>query len=565
MSDLAIQRWLEKAIAQRGDVESALVVLTEQSDSNACATHWPKDKEPDPELLTVAQSKLQGPAEQLTSGMSDRRILTRPVSIHGKIVGALAMRLNSNESPLATSATQSNALLKLMQLGLQSPQLDQMAVSLTSEMATMFACDRVWLGAVKRRFSKVAGVSHGTNVGQKKALVRIVSAAMDEALDQAATVVHPQNQADHPRIALANAELLRVARSSGSVLSVPMFVEGRAVGAVTLERSQGARFDAAEIQRIEAAVLAIAPLWDLRARHQSSTLGLWSERVRSRFVASGERSPWFVPLSALVGLGLVALVLSSRWSYEISVPTRLEGQIQRAVVAPVDSFLKTVHVRAGDLVKKDQLLLELSDEELHLEQRRLQTEVARHETSFAEAQAKQDRTQLVISTAHIAESQAQLDLVEQQLIRTQLRAPFDAQIIQGDLNERLGAPIKRGDLLLTLTPSRELRVMLEVDERDVGQLKVGTQGALKLSALPEQNFGLVVERVMPVAKPELGRNMFLAEARISNSPNATTGTDALRPGLQGLARLDVGQRPLYWLIGHRISDWLRLKWWAWFG
>jgi multidrug efflux pump subunit AcrA (membrane-fusion protein) len=171
----------------------------------------------------------------------------------------------------------------------------------------------------------------------------------------------------------------------------------------------------------------------------------------------------------------------------------------------------------------------------------------------------------VIATARIAESQAQLDLVEQQLVRTQLKAPFDAQIIQGDLNERLGAPVKRGDLLLTLTPSRELRVMLEIDERDVSQLKAGTQGTLKLSALPDQNFELLVERVMPVAKPEVGRNSFLAEARITTSSGATVGMASLRPGLQGLARLDAGQRPLYWLIGHRFSDWLRLKWWAWFG
>jgi hypothetical protein len=569
MSDLAIQRWLEKAIAQRPDVESALVVLAERNESSsACATHWPKDKEPDPELLTVAQAKLQGPAEQLTSAMSERRILTRPVSIHGKVVGALAMRLNENSAQAALptpASTQSESLLKLVQLGLESAQLDQTAVLLASEMATMFACDRVWLGVVQRRFSKVLGLSHGTNLGQKKAVIRLVAAAMDESVDQAATIACPQDPEHHPRISLANAELVRVARGSSFVLTVPMFVAGRAVGAATFERAQGGSFDSAEIQKIEAAVMALAPLWDLRVRYQPSTFGLWGERIRSWFVTARERSPWFLPAISLVSLGLFTLILNSNWTHEISVPTRLEGQTQRAVVAPVDGFLKTVHVRAGDLVKKDQLMLELSDEDLRLEQRRLQTEVARQESSFAEAQAKQDRAQLVIATAHIAESQAQLDLVEQQLVRTQLRAPFDAQIIQGDLIERLGAPLKRGDLLLTLTPSRELRVMLEVDERDVGQLKVGTRGVFKLSALPEKDFELVVERVMPVAKPETGRNLFLAEARMTTASGQTSGMSALRPGLQGLARLDAGQRPLYWLVGHRISDWLRLKWWAWFG
>jgi hypothetical protein len=117
-------------------------------------------------------------------------------------------------------------------------------------------------------------------------------------------------------------------------------------------------------------------------------------------------------------------------------------------------------------------------------------------------------------------------------------------------------------MLLTLAPSREFRVMLELDERDVGQVQPGTAGAVTLSALPDRSFALVVDRVMPVARSEGGRNLFEAEARLDRGG---AGEDVLRPGLQGAARLDAGERPLAWVLGHRVLDWLRLQWWAWLG
>jgi hypothetical protein len=42
-------------------------------------------------------------------------------------------------------------------------------------------------------------------------------------------------------------------------------------------------------------------------------------------------------------------------------------------------------------------------------------------------------------------------------------------------------------------------------------------------------------------------------------------SDHLRPGLQGVAKIDAGQRSLLWLAGHRLSDWLQLQLWRWWG
>ena len=574
MSDLAIQRWLEQTVSVRGDVASALVVLgaAGAADAPSRATHWPADQPLDQDLLLAAQAQFAGTHAEAAAGWVERRILTRPVLAQGKVVGALAMRLidtptapsaavvSTPSTPAPLAPVESDALLKLVRTALAAPELDRSATALATELATAFACDRVFVGMTAQRFVQVKGLSHGAVLGHEQALTRVVGAAMDEAVDQGVSILYPQHPDDRPRVTLAHAELA-LGGNGLCVLTVPMFSAGRAVGALTFERSQAARFDAEALRRIEASAAALAPLLLLKVERERSVLQRLRSALRLNTGEWSKGSRRALLAGSLIGIGAVAALLGSTWTYQISATTRLEGQVQRAIVAPVDGFLKSAHVRAGDAVHEGQLMAELSDDDLRLERRRWETEVARHESTYAEAQAKADRTQLVITDARVAESRAQLALVDQQIARTQLLAPFDALVIKGDLAQQLGAPVKRGDLLLTLTPSRELRVILELDERDVGQVKAGARGAVTLSAMPERSFGLVIERVMPVAKAEAGRNTFEAEARLD--PVADVGV--LRPGLQGVARLDAGEQSLAWLASHRVLDWLRLQWWSWLG
>ena len=54
---------------------------------------------------------------------------------------------------------------------------------------------------------------------------------------------------------------------------------------------------------------------------------------------------------------------------------------------------------------------------------------------------KQDRTEVGIIFAKLEEARAQLQLVEIQLQRVKLVAPFDGVVITGDLTQTLGAPV----------------------------------------------------------------------------------------------------------------------------
>jgi len=40
-------------------------------------------------------------------------------------------------------------------------------------------------------------------------------------------------------------------------------------------------------------------------------------------------------------------------------------------------------------------------------------------------------------------------------------------------------------------------------------------------------------------------------------------TDRLRPGMEGVAKVEAGNRKLIWIATHKLMDWLKLTLWSW--
>jgi multidrug resistance efflux pump len=193
--------------------------------------------------------------------------------------------------------------------------------------------------------------------------------------------------------------------------------------------------------------------------------------------------------------------------------------VQRAVVAPYEGYMAAAHVRAGESVEQGEVLAELDDRELKLERRKWESEREELTRQYNRALAGLDHAQARILRAQIAQTEAQLALVNEQLVRARLVAPFDGIVISGDLSRSLGTPVKRGQVLFEIAPLNEYRVALQVDERDIADVAVGQRGSLILSALPGDRLPFVVENVSAVSQTEEGRAAFRTEARIEGPPD----------------------------------------------
>ncbi len=431
------------------------------------------------------------------------------------------------------------------------------AASFASELATQLRCERVSVGFVDRRFTQIVAISHGGSPTAEAEVLNALGSAMDEAIEQRATVRFPQLPDTALHIVLAHQALHR---SQGNALcTIPLVADGRILGAVLFEFRDPQLFTRERIIECEHLVSLIGPVLELMRRNELPWSRRLAEGVKDAWTAL--RSPekralrWLLLGLAIALVGLVFLPIH----HNIGGQARIEGAIQRVLVAPADGFLKKNLVRPGDHVTAGQVLVEMAEQDLQIEHRKWSSELAQHENAYAAALARADRAQLVINQAKADEARAQLELVEQQLGRSRIEAPFSGIVIKGDLSQSLGAPVKRGEPLLTLAPADAFRVIVEVDERDIANVRVGQAGRVALSALPWDTLPIRITRITPMASAVEGANVFDVEAAIDAPPGI------LRPGLQGVARIDAGRRPLLWNWTHRGIEWLALKFWGWWG
>jgi len=447
--------------------------------------------------------------------------------------------------PLDSSSVPTpESLLRPLGAALARASLAEAAAAFGVELCEAFRCARASIGLLTEASLTLAGSSHpgDLNPGQPGAVALLD--AMQEAIDQAEGVAWPAPPG-HDFITLAHRQLAPAA----AACTLPLVEGTRIVGAITLERTAPA-FSLPELAQLGDVARLAGPVFEMKRQ-----LALpWHARLRRELRAALAQPARRTRLAAGAALAC-ALVLAVPVPWRVSAPARLEGSVQRAVVAATDGFLQQANVRPGDSVQAGQVLAELAAQDLDLERRRRESELRQHENAYRAAQSRSDRAQMVTLQSKAAEAQAMLSLVEAQLQRARIEAPFDGIVIKGDLSQQLGAPVQRGEVLMVLAPNDSFRLILEVDEADMAAIRPGQRGELALAAQPGQTLPFVTRRIVPVASAADGRNYFEVEAALEQTP------PQLRPGLSGVAKVEAGSRSLGWLLAHRALDWLRLAWW----
>jgi len=472
--------------------------------------------------------------------------------------GAKTRAPTSERSP-ATDRLQLRAVLDVVATTLGEGKLQAAATALVTELATRLQCDRVALGVVRRRRSALRALSHSATFGKKTNLTRAIERAMDECLDQALGVVYPQSSTASGtdfRITRAHAELSREF-GSPSIASFPMSIDGEICAIVTLERAGDLPFDESVVRYCETLGGIVGPLLELRQRDERSlprTALDTGKRHAGKLFGPGHLG-W--KLAGILVLATVLFFTFARGDYRVTADTVLEGSVQLAAVAPFNGYIATAPVRAGDVVRTGQVLCTLEDRDLRSEHLRIRSEHEQLSKQYDQALALGNKAQVRIVSAQIDQAKARLDRIEDHLERLQIKAPFDGIVVQGDLSQRLGAPLERGDVLFEIAPLEGYRVIQNVDERDIADVAVGQRGDVVLSTFPTRKFGFLVTKITPVSAAEEGRNYFRVESELASS------AAELRPGLEGVSKIEIDRRRLVWIWTHRAVDWVRLKLWSW--
>ncbi len=486
-------------------------------------------------------------------------LLDRPAGVDGGVESKRALdraRQLAAASEIVVRHAQARARLRTTLSALASVlewrDCRAAATAIATELAVALDCHRVSLGFRVHDDVELEAVSNAASPDKRSRWAEMLVTAMAEACDQDRSVAAPLG-ADVARVAnLAHVRICE-GEGTGSVFTVPFAVEGRVAGAFTFEQTTTDPPSGPRIELCEDLVALVGPALELRRRVRDS---IWRRLGAAMGVgpSTGNRRARNRRVMLLAALAALAFSLLPG-DFRVTARATLEGRVQRAVTAGIEGFLAESNARPGDLVRKGALLARFEDRDLVVEQRNW---VARREQlrrRYRDAIARGDRSEASVLDAQSAQARAEIELIEARLDRTRVLAPFDGVIVEGDWSQSLGAPIERGALLFEVAPLDGYRIVLDVDERDIAHVKVGQRGSLGLSAFPGVAFPLEIRRVMPVSISGDGRTYFRVEADLEHPARA------LRPGMEGVAKVHVGEHQRLWIWIRPIVDAARLAFW----
>jgi multidrug resistance efflux pump len=583
--------WLDLQCRMLDGVARAAVYLyTDEADSLVAAGLWPRDKGDGPtSLLSTAKRAISEQRGIVSGHVASAAPGTRfccaayPFLVNGTPVGAVSVEiLDRSEEQLRSLIRQLQWGVAWIELGYQrnrnlrheliiattSGALDVTGLlvetgdygkatkTLVTELATRLGCELVAVSWISGNQHKVAALSHSAEFGRRMNLVRAIVAAMSEAADQESIVCWPVMAGEDYRVTHAHEELASQLEGA-SILTIPLLNDDKPVGTLLFQWSVDHVQQQRSIDLCDAVAAVVGPILD--EKRKNSRLVLF--KVWDAFMGQLQRlfGPRHLTRKLVLGNACLLLLIFSflESAYRVSSPATIEGRVQRVTVAPFDGYIASQSVRAGDRVKEGAVLAQLDGRDLTLELLRWTATRQQRIAESDKAIAQHDRAQVNIIDAQIEQANARIALLQAQLQRVELVAAFDGIVVAGDLSQSIGAAVKRGEELFRIAPLDAYRVILEVDEADVGEISEGMNGEMKLASLLDDSLPYTIERITPITESLDGRNYFRVEASLEKT------NPRLRPGMKGVAKTEAGDRLLIWIWTEDSIKWLRLKLWAW--
>lgn len=444
-----------------------------------------------------------------------------------------------------------------LDLGVQLDATERFPVAamiLCNEVAARHRCERVSLGWLEHgRYVRLCAMSHTEKWERRVGVASALELAMDEAVDQDEELGWPA--AGESGAVLRDHEAYAQVQACGHLLTFPLRVGGEAVAALTLERAEG-EFAPAEVQTLRLVCdSAVRRLHSLRRRDRWWGARLLSAaRERAASLLGAEHT--LAKVAVVAAATMLAAMLFARVPYRVEAPFILRSDLLAQVPAPFDGFLDEAPVRLGQSVRAGQVLVTLDVGDLLLQEAGTAAERQRFLAEALQAEGSGDVAAMLIAKAGAEEARTRLELTQHRLAQAHVLAPFDGVVVEGDLRERLQAPVKQGEVLMKVARTDSMWVELAVPERLVTETRVGQRGEIAFASRPHASVPIRVGHLEPVAEVREGSNIFIVRGDLAGTPEPWW-----RPGMSGVGKLDAGRRSPWWIFTHRTVDFLRLTFW----
>lgn len=451
-----------------------------------------------------------------------------------------------------SSNQENNHALEVFNIVIHHNKLSLAFLTLANEIASRFNCSHVSLGWGSLGKFKTKAISKIETFEKNSDVINQLEDVFNEASQFDDVIVYPSGA---NKIILFDCKKYFEKRNIKQLVSLPIRFEGDIVGVLVCEKVSE-DFTAQEINSINLIINQISPwLVSLDLNEKNIFSKLYDGFVNTcRKTFKIEHS--FLKLSILAVLVFIVSSFFIKINYRVDGTATLETDFITHIAAPYDGLIVDLKVKEGEEVKKNRLLLTLDKNELRLKANESSSDIVRYEEEAQKARGNQALADMKIAFSKKQEAISSLKRANYYIAKADIKAPYDGIIIEADKKNLVGAPVNKGDIVLKIAKIGSLYLKIKVEEKDIDDLQ--NIGEFLFLSNPDIVYNIEIDKMMPIAEVDKNQgNVFVLKAYIKHNEEKWW-----RPGMSGVAKIDVGERTLFWIGTHRITDFIRMNlWW----
>jgi putative peptide zinc metalloprotease protein len=227
------------------------------------------------------------------------------------------------------------------------------------------------------------------------------------------------------------------------------------------------------------------------------------------------------------------------------------GLVARAELEKVDT---AVNVREREIAETEasiRVISETSDREADLKGR----ELAEAESELRLMKAGNRPEQIRQAEADVRSLEKQLEILDQELGKTEIHAPIDGVIATPFIERKLNQHLDPGEELARIVDLSRVTIEMQVPEKELADVRPGNPVTMKARSLPAAEFEGRVDFIAPVAQTLNGQQTVVVRSELEN-PELL-----LKPEMTGVAKIRCGDRRIFDLATRRMVRWVRTEFW----
>ncbi|MFQ5462826.1 MAG: efflux RND transporter periplasmic adaptor subunit, partial [Phycisphaerae bacterium] len=435
---------------------------------------------------------------------------------------------------------------------------DELAFTITNELRNKLGCEQVALGLVRRRHVRILAISGLDQVRQQSPGVVGLTAAMEECLDAGESIVY-QRGGGWSGGGTAKAFRLHkhwhaIAKGDG-VASVPLKAHNEITAILSLRQSADRPLTAEHVEQIRKRVEPFAGALQLTERANRGLVRHLRDSIHAAGSSLMEVGHWGRKAVVVGVLVLAGWFAFGTVDYDLAVDAVVTAAETKHITAPFDGVIVAAAAVEGDSIQAGQVLCRFDDRQQGQRRAQLLAELEVWERTMDKARADGQPFEVQLARAKHTLAQAKLDIVERRMEQAVIRAPFAGVVVAGDLRKRIGGVALRGEALFEIAPLDRWTLELHVPDAVSANLSPDLTGVFTSYARADRTRGFRIARVLASAQQRKTANVFIAEADIDGRESW------IRPGMEGVARVHIGTKPVWWIALHKVIDYLRINFW----